>query len=257
MPTTTATSPQQRVDALDLSLFSTVPSQTSDPEKRSLLAVQRAVARSFGSYRYVEIGSHLGGSLQPHVIDPRCVAIHSIDLRPQAAPDDRGKEFVKLFKDNSTAKMLENLKAVDAQGIAKIRTYDMDSKDVPRSSFTEKVQLAFIDGEHTRAAVIRDHELCYSALADGGVILYHDLYIVFPGLMDIMAALRAKGIHFRPVKLERSIFGLFFDPAIIEQDDFLRECAARNQGELDRLTRRQRLKRMAPGFVRRFFETSN
>ena len=104
--------------------------------------------------------------------------------------------------------------------------------------------------------MIHDHDLCFSVLADGGVILYHDLYIVFPGLMDIMSALRAKEISFRAVKLERSIFGLFFDPSVIAQDDFLRECAARNQSELDRLIRRQRFKRLAPAFVRQLFSTT-
>ena len=75
----------ERIDDLDLSVFDLVPSQTSDAEKRSLLAVQRAVARRFGAYNYLEIGSHLGGSLQPHVRDPRCAHIDSIDLRPQTA----------------------------------------------------------------------------------------------------------------------------------------------------------------------------
>ena len=257
MSAPSATSPQERVDALGPALFEKVPSQTSDAEKRSLLAVRRSVARKFGSYRYLEIGSHLGGSLQPHVIDPRCERIHSIDLLPQAAPDDRGKDFVKLFNDNSTAKMLENLRAVDEQGTTKIRTCDMDSKDVPRASFTGKIHLAFIDGEHTRAAVIRDHDLCFSVLADGCRILFRDLSIVFPGLMDIMATLRAKGVSFLAAKLDRSIFGSFFGPSVIDQDDLLRECAANNQGELDRSTRRQRLKRLAPAFVSQLLFTTD
>jgi len=38
----------QLVDALDLSLFGQIPSQTSTGDRRSLLAVQRAVARKHG-----------------------------------------------------------------------------------------------------------------------------------------------------------------------------------------------------------------
>lgn len=242
-------SPAARVDALDLDLFKVVPSQTSDPEKRSLLAVQRAVATHFGNYRYLEIGSHLGGSLQPHVIDPRCAVIHSVDLRPQIAPDDRSKEFVKVFKDNSTARMLENLKAVSAEGIAKIRTYDMDSKDVPRSAITEPVHLAFIDGEHTYAGAVRDFDLCEAVIAKDGVILFHDMYIVFPAIVDIMAGLWRQGRAFKAVKLERSILALFLDPQVAAKDPFISEVGRREEPELRRLQRRLRVKRMLPSFL--------
>ena len=55
------------IDALDLRVFDRVPSQTTADDRRSLLAVQRAVARHFGEYCYLEIGSHLGGSIQTHL----------------------------------------------------------------------------------------------------------------------------------------------------------------------------------------------
>ena len=46
-----------------------------------------------GPFRYLEIGSHLGGSLQALVADPRCMEIVSIDTRPDSQPDDRGREL--------------------------------------------------------------------------------------------------------------------------------------------------------------------
>lgn len=240
----------ERIDDLDLSVFDLVPSQTSDAEKRSLLAVQRAVARRFGAYNYLEIGSHLGGSLQPHVRDPRCAHIDSIDLRPQTAPDDRGKDFVKAFKDNSTERMLQNLRGMGEGSVEKIRTFDMDSKDVPRDQLARPLHLAFIDGEHTRTAVLRDHALCRSRLAEGGVILFHDLYIVFPALVAIVRDLGREGVTFLPVKLERSVFGLFFDPALVHADEFLARSYRENLPEYKRLLGRYRLKSLLPGFLK-------
>lgn len=239
-----------RIDDLDLSVFAAVPSQTSDAEKRSLLAVQRAVARRFGSYHYLEIGSHLGGSLQPHVRDNRCTLIDSIDLRPQTAPDDRSKDFVKVFKENSTQRMLENLRSMGEGSLDKIRTYDMDSKDVPREAIARPLHLAFIDGEHTRAAVIRDYELCRTNLAEGGVILFHDLYIVFPAIVEIIDGLKKQGVQVLPAKLERSVFGLFFDPALVHGDETLSASYRDNLPTFNRLLRRYRLKNMLPRLLR-------
>ena len=60
----------ERIEQLDLSLFSHVASQTTVEDQRSLLAIQAAIRRSFPAYVYLEIGSHKGGSIQPHVVDP-------------------------------------------------------------------------------------------------------------------------------------------------------------------------------------------
>jgi len=54
-------------DALDLSLLAKSLRRLVLAIGASLLAVQRAVARKHGEYTYLEIGSHLGGSLQPHL----------------------------------------------------------------------------------------------------------------------------------------------------------------------------------------------
>jgi hypothetical protein len=42
-----------RVEALDLSLFNAISSQTSEGDRRSLLAVQRAIARGHNEYVYL------------------------------------------------------------------------------------------------------------------------------------------------------------------------------------------------------------
>lgn len=70
-----------RIDRLDLSLFDAVETQSCDGDQLAWLAIQRSL-RSVGGYTYLEIGSHLGGSLQQHVVDPKCNWIVSIDRRP-------------------------------------------------------------------------------------------------------------------------------------------------------------------------------
>src|SRR5947208_3078561 len=107
-----------KLSLLDVSLFDTIPSQTNVNERRGLLALQKAVGEKLGSYVYLEIGSHLGGSIQPHLVDARCRKIFSIDNRPVQQPDDRGVPCD--YPDNSTARMLDLLRRIDAAQIGKI-----------------------------------------------------------------------------------------------------------------------------------------
>src|SRR4051794_16482548 len=93
-----------RLERLDLSLFEAIPSESYPGDRRSWLALQHAVRRAPAGYTYLEIGSHLGGSLQQHLVDPRCRRIFSIDKRPLVQPDDRG--VVWHYDGNSTARML-------------------------------------------------------------------------------------------------------------------------------------------------------
>lgn len=72
----------QNLNDLDLELFAVIPSQSTDDDKRSLLAVQRRTRELAGNYSYLEIGSYLGGSIQPHLLDSKCKSIWSIDKRP-------------------------------------------------------------------------------------------------------------------------------------------------------------------------------
>src|SRR4051812_29146328 len=53
-----------RVAALDVTLFSEIPSQTDAWDRRALLALHQAAARGTSTFVYLEIGSYLGGSLQ-------------------------------------------------------------------------------------------------------------------------------------------------------------------------------------------------
>jgi hypothetical protein len=76
-----------RILSLDVTLFDAVPSQTYLEDRVSLLLLQRCIRRS-GGHVYLEIGSHLGGTLQTHLSDTRCELIYSIDKRPLVQADE-------------------------------------------------------------------------------------------------------------------------------------------------------------------------
>ncbi|MGE3467671.1 MAG: class I SAM-dependent methyltransferase, partial [Pyrinomonadaceae bacterium] len=158
------------LNELDLRLFERIPSQSTDDDKLSLLALQLAVREKAGEYVYLEIGSYLGGSIQPHLLDPKCRRIYSIDKRPASQPDARGFEW--KYNNNSTKRMLDMLKGV-SDATEKIVTIDGDTRNALKKA-DEKVDLCFIDGEHTDAAVVSDFRFCLEAVKGRGVIVFHD-----------------------------------------------------------------------------------
>ncbi len=158
-----------RRDRLELGLFAAIESQTSEDDKRSLLAVQAAVRDCVGTYGYLEIGSHLGGSIQPHLLDAACTRIISIDKRPSAQPDERGVEFA--YADNSTLRMLQALQRVSPD-LTKLRTIDGETSSLSCDAVEGPVDLCFIDGEHTDRAALCDFEFCLEAVDDRGAIVF-------------------------------------------------------------------------------------
>src|SRR5215472_7948487 len=113
---------EERIESLDLSLFDLVSTQTYPEDRASLLLLQRCIRRS-GSYIYLEIGSHLGGTLQTHLLDPRCALIYSIDKRPLVQPDEYSGTW--HYPENSTQRMLAGLRKSFPQSSAeKIQTFD-------------------------------------------------------------------------------------------------------------------------------------
>jgi hypothetical protein len=236
----------ERINALDITVFDTVPSQTKPGERCSLLALQRAVARAHDPYVYLEIGSYMGGSLQPHVLDPRCIRIHSIDPRPDAAADDRAPGFIKKFSGNTTARMLDNLRQVEPGAAQHITTYESDAKAIDPSSIRERPHLAFIDGEHTREAVLSDFDFCRRVIHEKGIIAFHDFYIVAPAVMEICDRLQREGHPHVAARLEGSVFAIFLDPALADGDDHLRKTIAANASWWSAFRRRHRLKQLVP-----------
>ena len=157
---------EQIIGNLDLKLFEKIESQSDNEDKESLLACQLATRNLKPDYNYLEIGSYLGGSIQPHLLDDKCAKIYSIDKRPLVQPDERGVDYV--YRNNSTARMMNLLEAVAPEKIDKITTIDGDTRSLDSARILDEIQLCFIDGEHTDEAVISDFKFCLNKLNKGG-----------------------------------------------------------------------------------------
>lgn len=175
-----------RIGALDTSLFGPIESQTTEPDRQSLLALHAAIAER-GPFDYLEIGSHLGGSLQAMVADPRCRSIVSIDTRPLSQPDDRGRN--ELYPENSTGRMLQLLAAIPDADLAKLETFERGTDQLSVADLPTRPAFCFVDAEHTRAAALRDGRFCLEATTPDGVIAFHDSNVVLPGIEDFIAEL--------------------------------------------------------------------
>ena len=166
----------EKLAKLNVARFQWIESQTSELDRLGLLSVQEALCSTVGRYRYLEVGSHLGGSLQPHVSDARCVSIASIDSRPLEQPDERWAENYR-YDGNSTARMLEQLALVPGADLGKIQTFEATAQNLPSASIPFGVHFAFIDGEHTNVAVVRDFQSVRQFLSETSVMVFHDCFV--------------------------------------------------------------------------------
>ena len=212
---------EQSIAALDISLFK-VQSETTFEDRRSLLAIQNAVRQGKKEYVYLECGSHIGGSLLPHVLDPRCRTAYSVDKRPQAQLDERG--YSHPYPGNSSQRMMATLsREVSTENLSKVRTFDVDASELTASQIGEKPDLVMIDAEHTNTAVFNDflniHRHCHPAT----VYAFHDANLIFSGLQNIEAFLRYSGIAFDSYVLPSVVFVL----APNESRDMLRPVGER------------------------------
>ena len=193
-----------RLAAADLSLFASVPTQSTTGDRRSWLALQAAVRGREGGYVYLEIGSHLGGSIQQHIVDPRCRRVFSIDKRPLVQPDDnRGACH---YEGNSTARMLENLRALAPDALTRVVTFDAETRGLDPAVIAEAPDYCFIDGEHTQEAVLADFAFCRRVSKPDAAIGFHDDFIVYPALRRIVRQLQAEGVGFVARKLDGGTF---------------------------------------------------
>jgi Methyltransferase domain len=189
----------RRISALDTSLFASIPSESSDNDKRSLLACQNAMRHLRSGYGYLEIGSYLGGSIQPHLLDPLCARIVSIDKRPEEMPDNRGLTY--KYPQNTTARMVELLREVEPNQLDKLVCIDGDSSELDPAAVEDSIDFCFIDGEHTDEAVLTDFRFARSVLGDRGAFVFHDAHIVYNGLATIIESLKASDQPFRAYNL--------------------------------------------------------
>jgi Methyltransferase domain len=222
---------EQSIGNLDLKLFEKISSQSNNHDKQSLLACQLATRELKPDYNYLEIGSYLGGSIQPHLLDDQCARIYSIDKRPLQQPDERGVDYTYL--NNSTARMIENLKTVAPEQVKKIITIDGDTRQTKPAEVKEKITLCYIDGEHTDEAVLSDFNFCMSVLNKNGAILFDDANIIYNGIADCLEYLRNSSIKFNAYNLPDKVFAIEIGDFPLHQNSAIRERLTNNyQGYL-------------------------
>lgn len=238
--------PTVLIDNGDLEIFS-IESQTLPADRQSFLDCQRIVRNLSRSYAYLEVGSHVGGTLIPYILDERCALAISIDPRPTSQPDERGRPFD--YEGNSTARMVQTLAghATSAQ-LSKLRTFDMTA-----AAFSERGRrqlgldirpsMVLIDAEHTNRAVFRDFLSVYPCVAPDAIVTFHDSNLIFDALSNIEAFLDHAQVTYRAFFLPEVVYALAFGAAIepaekafasraFEPDGFIRDARRFLYGEI-------------------------
>jgi hypothetical protein len=188
-------------------------------DHNTMLALQ-AIIQKEDPCVYLEVGSLLGGSMVPYLLDPRCTEVHSVDLRPAMTPDERFRDFD--YDHVTTLQMIENLKReVPYENMEKLRTYDMDTAAfakrfspsatyIKEENMTILPNLIFLDAEHTNKAVFQDFLNLRLVLAEDAIFAFHDSNLIFDALTNIKAMLRYECVEFGSGYLKDVVFAIAF-----------------------------------------------
>ncbi len=244
---------EQQIENLDLGLFKSIPTESCDDDRVSWPLVQRSLRRALGAYVYLEIGSYLGGSLQQHVVDSRCAKVYSIDRRPLEQRDDRCPGLTFTYEGNSTARMLANIRSLGAVDMDKIVTFETDARDIDPARVEHAPDFCFIDGEHTKTAVLSDFQFCIEVCKPNAAICFHDDGIIDPALSEILGSLDARGVPHTALKLGGSTFLIGLRDCPVARDpDLLRVARSGERFLVKRRIRRLADRHHVPAFARRF-----
>lgn len=205
---------------VDLAPFAKIAAQLSQGDKASFLTILDAHGALFGDFAYLEIGSHLGGSIAPVLLNSRCRKIYSLDKRPKSQPDDTGKKYD--YPQNSTARMMENLRAVDSSASERVVCFDGDTATIPIPDFQIRPSICFVDGEHTDAVAFRDYQYCRKVIQDQGTMVFHDANTIYLTLQRIVADLAEQEVPFEAYSLADTMFLVSLgSPALSTHHDIL------------------------------------
>jgi cephalosporin hydroxylase len=153
-----------------------IPTQLSTGDCNVLQAVQNHISQQ-QPYTYLEIGSYLGGSLHAHLTTPRCELAWSVDTRRTGQiRDERRIDYAYT----ATTQDMLDLLAANNIPTDRLHTIDGTVADVPDI----RVDLIFIDGEHTNPGVISDAVNCLRF--NPRIIMFHDDWIVSDGIDHVI-----------------------------------------------------------------------
>jgi hypothetical protein len=169
-----------------------------------------------------------------------------VDIRCEAAPDERDEGSTIHYQENTSEHMLSLLARIDPASVKKVICFDGKSPVVLARKFDTPPVIAFIDGEHTNEAVLADFEACVKVVAPEGVIAFHDSYLIYPALRQICRSLEREGRAFEFWKLGGSVSAISFDPELAEREPRIRALVAANRAAWRRFSAGQEIKRVTP-----------
>jgi hypothetical protein len=185
-----------------------------------LLLIHNIIRHYKPNYTYLEIGSHLGGTLVPHLIDPLCRHIYSVDKRPLSVLDERGVYFD--YPNNSTQRMLGVLRQhVSPSALCKLQTFDADVSDLNKNQVQMETDLIFIDAEHTNIAVFRDFLKSAQFAGQSFMTVFHDANLLIDGIHNIETFLQHIGIPFKSYFLPDVVYAVAIRDLIHAADEAL------------------------------------
>ncbi len=189
----------------EIEKFFPIPSQTSLVDKAVILKINKLMNLRTKNFIYIEIGSYLGGSLTPFLINENCKRVISVDKRNQIIDDERNEKW--SYKKISEKLMIKGLKEKKLD-ISKLKSFNGDISEYrPKENY----DLAFIDGIHTDKNTFSDFLYILDKINKHCIILFHDSVVIFKALLLIKEFLKKKNYTFKIAKFKESgITGFFF-----------------------------------------------
>ena len=190
-----------------------IPTQTSISDKNFLLNAIEWINQHKDNYAFVEIGSFLGGSIAPFLMDSRCTLALSIDERERLLDDERGAKFD--YSGITSQTMINNL---SAHGISTVKLKIFDGAIDLMQVLPQAFDLAFIDGEHTDFACFRDFIWLLPMMKADAVVMFHDSTLIYKTLRLVQLYLKKFNIPFQFIKKENSEMSAIFLGAFANAD---------------------------------------
>lgn len=246
---------------MDITEYFPIKSQSTIEDKQFLIAIRTLVGDCLNTYTYVEIGSYLGGSLAPFVMDERCQSILSVDDRGLVLADERGGLYD--YQHVTSHLMLTNLRN-HGLDTSKVTVFDGSMEKLPPQDTS--YDLAFIDGEHTDEAVFRDFLYVFDLMKEDCIVMFHDSHLIAKSFLTIQVLLRKhhgsrRYTFFKLANSEMSalFFGKFadvdttrlFGPGDTEEEMYQRSEKSLLQHKINHRLRFNVVPKLPPGFISR------
>ena len=212
-----------------------IPTQTSQEDKIVILKINNLISSKIKNFIYIEIGSYLGGSLTPFLINNNCKKVISIDHRNQILDDERNENW--SYEKITEIMMLKKLKSLNLN-VSKLKMFN---GDISHYKNKNKYDLAFIDGIHTDKNTFSDFLYVLDGFKKNSIIIFHDSVLIYKALILINEFLKKNKYTFKIIKFRNSgitgiFFGLYskinFNKKIFPTEDFQKFCESARENLL-------------------------